>query len=292
MQIYECILCCQPPSGTRDALKKTSSYNWVHATCAQFIPECKFVNADTLQPVEYVGAVHPARHGHACFLCKMKKGSCVTCGECKKAVHVHCAIRNHFRIGFEIQAPHKALPSVQAGLFRENMPSGVMVPQVWCPEHDLSKNTIVDLSARTIDTKESSMRVYAKLYKQIEPGTTPASRRYRAALANAGYPYAAAIYGPLPLPDSPPTIPSAIPSARKSMVLAANPTSNRESSRGRSSSGSSSPINSKPSPKCSTCPVVSSPWWWPGATEGSYICLHCFRRKQQNEQFQELPAQY
>lgn len=36
-------------------------YNWVHVLCALFVPETKIVHMNTMQPVEYVGAIKPSR---------------------------------------------------------------------------------------------------------------------------------------------------------------------------------------------------------------------------------------
>lgn len=161
------------------------------------------MNVETMKPVEYVEAVHKARWTEVCQLCNDKRGACVVCGECRKAVHVQCARQHNFRISFEIQSyRHTAkqqesscsVPTVSQGIFGANSPRGLMVPQVWCPHHDLSKLNIVDLHARTTDSNESCIRAYSKLYKKVESGPTPAQRKYRAHLVACGYPYIDAIY--------------------------------------------------------------------------------------------------
>lgn len=152
--IYECVLCFQPPE-SQQPLKRTSGYYWAHVQCAAFIPEIKFVQPNLLSPVEYVGCVNPARLEAECHLCHHQRGACVSCTDCKKPVHVQCAIDHHFKLAFEIQPnTHNSnkstkYPIIPAGLFGPLSPSGLMIPQVWCPSHNIANRKLIELNTRT-----------------------------------------------------------------------------------------------------------------------------------------------
>jgi hypothetical protein len=161
--VYECVLCYQPAT-TQQPLKRTAGYYWAHVQCATFIPEIKFVHPQLLSPVEYIGCVNVARLEANCSLCDNTKGACVACSECRKTVHVQCAKENNFKLAFEIQPnTHNSnkstkYPIVQAGLFGPNSPSGLMIPQVWCPHHNVASRKLIDLNARTTDDTQEVIK--------------------------------------------------------------------------------------------------------------------------------------
>lgn len=157
------MLCFNHTNEPRQPLKKTAGYYWAHVQCAAFIPEIKFVHPSLLSPVEYVGCVNVARLDADCQLCTERRGACVSCSECKKTVHVSCAVDHQFKLAFEIQSnTHNSnkftkFPIVPAGLFGPSSPSGLMIPQVWCPHHSTTNRKLIDLSTRTTnDTQEAS----------------------------------------------------------------------------------------------------------------------------------------
>ncbi|CDH49796.1 phd finger and bah domain-containing protein [Lichtheimia corymbifera JMRC:FSU:9682] len=263
---YECIL-CKDPSAHQQPLKKTSSYNWAHVLCAMCIPEIKFVDAAHLDTIEYVPAIDAWRWEKACHLCHRQDGACVKCGECEKAVHVQCAIQHGYNVGFEIiSSLGSEGATVRAGRFGNHLGQGEMIPQVCCPEHNLSHKQWIQLSARDVDTGESCISVYATLYKQVEPGTTPAMRRYKALVLSSGAPYSPPYkQEPLPLTS--------------------------QSDTSTSSSSSSSPPPSTPcsswQPTCSQCPVEISPMWWPSIDDpdsGKIICHRCYWKHRQQQE--------
>ncbi|CAO3632632.1 unnamed protein product [Mucor hiemalis] len=185
--VYECVLCFKSAKETQQPLKRTAGYYWAHVQCATFIPEIKFVHPSLLSPIEYIGCVNMARLEAKCQLCDVQRGACVSCSECRKTVHVQCAIDHDFKLAFEIQPnTHNSnrltkYPIVAAGLFGPLSPSGLMVPQVWCPSHSLASRKLIELHTRTTDnTQESSLMTYVKKYKCIARGTTPAMRRFKA----------------------------------------------------------------------------------------------------------------
>jgi hypothetical protein len=59
-------------------MKPTTGNNWVHITCALFLPRLKFVDAAILSPIEYVGAVPPSEPREVSSEEDKKKGSLTT----------------------------------------------------------------------------------------------------------------------------------------------------------------------------------------------------------------------
>lgn len=266
---YECILCKNPPSSAyQQPLKKTSSYNWAHVLCAICIPEIKFVDAVHLDTIEYIPAIDAWRWEKVCHLCHRQEGACVKCDECEKSVHVQCAIQNGYNVGFEIISSLDSEGVVNAGRFGNGLAQGEMVPQVCCPEHNLSHKQWIQLSARDVDG-ESCISVYATLYKQVEPGTTPAMRRYKALVLSSGAPYSPPYkQDPLPLTSQSDTsTSSSSPSSPPSSTLSIhNPPSSWQ-------------------PTCSQCPVEISPMWWPSIDEpssGKMLCHRCYWKHKQD----------
>lgn len=157
-------------------MKRTAGYYWAHVQCATFIPEIKFVHPSLLSPVEYIGCVNMARLEAKCQLCDVQRGACVACSECRKTVHVQCAIDHDFKLAFEIQPnTHNSnkltkYPIVAAGLFGPSSPSGLMVPQVWCPSHNLAGRKLIELHTRTTDdTQEVMNQVFIYLIRNANP---------------------------------------------------------------------------------------------------------------------------
>ncbi|OBZ86246.1 Lid2 complex component snt2 [Choanephora cucurbitarum] len=278
--VYECVLCFNQSSKCQ-TLKPTAGYYWAHIQCATFIPEVKFVNTTTLSPVEYIGCVNMARLNADCQLCQDKRGACVACSECKKAVHVQCAIDNQFRLAFEIQSiaqsnsAYAKCPVVPAGLFKEDSPSGLMVPQVWCPSHNLSNRKLIELETRTTDeNQESSLMVFAKHYKHVTEGSTPAMRRFRAThhLSN-------------------PSHSTKIPSPKEAMLEAmhiedyvTSPPASKPLKISISLPTKTTKEASKFKRTCASdgCRVQHTPIWWdidPNSPSDLKICHRCYKKK-------------
>lgn len=161
------MLCFKSAKETQQPLKRTAGYHWAHVQCATFIPEIKFAQPDLLSPVEYIGCVDMARLNANCQLCEEERGACVPCTECRKAVHVQCAIEHNFKLAFEMQPnTHNSnkstkYPIIPAGLFGSSSPSGLMIPQVWCPSHNVANRKLIELSTRTAnDTQQVNIYIY------------------------------------------------------------------------------------------------------------------------------------
>ncbi|CAG2103183.1 unnamed protein product [Medioppia subpectinata] len=81
------------------ALKRTDNGNWAHVVCALYIPEVRFGNNNTMEPI-ILQLVPPERYSRTCSLCeeqgkevKAKTGACMQCNKqgCKHYFHVTCA---------------------------------------------------------------------------------------------------------------------------------------------------------------------------------------------------------
>lgn len=90
----KCALC---PSGD-GALKKTDNGKWAHVICGLYIPEVRFGNNNTMEPIE-IRYIKPFRLNKKCYLCEeggnstmAEYGAVVDCSEpgCKQSFHVTC----------------------------------------------------------------------------------------------------------------------------------------------------------------------------------------------------------
>ena len=92
----KCELC--PNKG--GALKRTESGGWAHVVCALYIPEVRFENVSTMEPINF-SDVPNERFVKTCFICeedgreniRSVNGACMNCHKtgCKLSFHVTCA---------------------------------------------------------------------------------------------------------------------------------------------------------------------------------------------------------
>ncbi|XP_046632443.1 protein AF-10-like isoform X1 [Daphnia pulicaria] len=96
-RVQRCELC---PSKD-GALKRTDTVTtgWAHVVCALYIPEVRFGNVSTMEPI-ILSMVPPERFNKGCYICetqgresKSKIGACMNCNKqgCKLHFHVTCA---------------------------------------------------------------------------------------------------------------------------------------------------------------------------------------------------------
>ncbi|GAA5811821.1 hypothetical protein MFLAVUS_005266 [Mucor flavus] len=269
--VYECVLCFKSAQETQQPLKRTAGYYWAHVQCATFIPEIKFAQPNLLSPVEYIGCVDIARLNATCQLCENPRGACVPCTECRKAVHVQCAIDHNFKLAFEMQPnTHNSnkstkYPIVPAGLFGPSSPSGLMIPQVWCPSHNVTNRKLIELSTRTAnDTQQSSLMTYVKNYKCIAKGTTPAMRRFRASRRYQSNDVHRKMLSPRA---------AALEALSMEDIVQTTPTITKLTLTSNSRRTS---ISSTKKGVCSTegCPVRHTPIWW-NVGDNKRICQRC-----------------
>ncbi|KAK3821272.1 MAG: hypothetical protein J3Q66DRAFT_332951 [Benniella sp.] len=169
---YNCVLCTKTSEQSPQALKRTTGNNWAHVLCAIWIPETNFVDVETLSPIEFIGKIRHDRWKQACFICKQKAGACVGCGDgCKKVFHVTCAREAGYMIAFEMQ-PTK------------NIKGGLMVPVIWCPNHDLATRKLIHIRDQPDAlTDRNALQTYVHYYKHCDLTVPSAMRRSRLLVA-------------------------------------------------------------------------------------------------------------
>ncbi|KAF7285019.1 hypothetical protein GWI33_012333 [Rhynchophorus ferrugineus] len=81
------------------ALKRTDNQGWAHVVCALYIPEVRFGNVSTMEPIQ-LQLIPQERFNKACYICEEKGkatnatvGACMQCNKagCKQQFHVTCA---------------------------------------------------------------------------------------------------------------------------------------------------------------------------------------------------------
>ncbi|GFU15257.1 protein AF-10, partial [Nephila pilipes] len=82
------------------ALKRTDGGGWAHVVCALYIPEVRFGNVTTMEPI-ILQLVPQERYNKTCYICeeqgkesKASVGACMQCNKsgCKQYFHVTCSI--------------------------------------------------------------------------------------------------------------------------------------------------------------------------------------------------------
>lgn len=93
--------CCELCPFDYGALKKTDRKDgWAHVICALYIPEVRFGNVHSMEPV-ILSDVPVDKFQKTCYIClderpnSAKKGACMSCNKsnCKRSFHVTCAQR-------------------------------------------------------------------------------------------------------------------------------------------------------------------------------------------------------
>ncbi|KAJ1522696.1 hypothetical protein ONE63_001857 [Megalurothrips usitatus] len=81
------------------ALKRTDNQAWAHVVCALYIPEVRFGNVTTMEPI-ILQLVPAERFNKTCYICEEQgkgsravQGACMNCNKpgCKQQFHVTCA---------------------------------------------------------------------------------------------------------------------------------------------------------------------------------------------------------
>ncbi|KAJ3040011.1 putative PHD type zinc finger protein with BAH domain-containing protein [Rhizophlyctis rosea] len=102
--IYKCVLCPTTDAPRETPLKRTVGNNWVHVSCAIWMPEVRFGNVQTLDGVECIGLIDRKRWSQMCTICQTPGGACVTCAErnCNVAFHVSCGLNAGYELTMEV----------------------------------------------------------------------------------------------------------------------------------------------------------------------------------------------
>jgi len=91
----KCELCPQKDG----ALKRTDTGGWAHVVCALYIPEVRFGDVSTMEPIIF-SSVPAERFNKSCYICDERNkesgkshGACMSCHKtgCKLSFHVTCA---------------------------------------------------------------------------------------------------------------------------------------------------------------------------------------------------------
>ncbi|XP_014486201.1 PREDICTED: protein AF-10-like [Dinoponera quadriceps] len=81
------------------ALKRTDQAGWAHVVCALYIPEVRFGNVTTMEPI-ILQLIPPERFNKSCYICeeqgrgnRANVGACMQCNKtgCRQQFHVTCA---------------------------------------------------------------------------------------------------------------------------------------------------------------------------------------------------------
>ena len=167
------------PQLPREALKRTTDNNWVHITCAIFIPDIKFSRARTLEAAEGVPFALQKRKGFQCCVCKTTDGATVACesSSCGKHFHVSCAIGEGFKFGFDI-TPVKSSRRDTTSIVSIGTENGQMNPVMWCKDHSASaKATVHGLHEQVDERGATALQLFSKHYKQADLTLTGTTRK-------------------------------------------------------------------------------------------------------------------
>lgn len=84
----KCQLCLQKGG----PMKKTECNRWVHVICALFTHNVKFLNENTMEPID-LSNLSTSKRKKLCSFCYTSHGFCSTCSEkkCKVTFHITCA---------------------------------------------------------------------------------------------------------------------------------------------------------------------------------------------------------
>jgi hypothetical protein len=220
----------------REALKRTADNNWVHVSCAIFVPEIKFSNAKTLDVAEGVPFALRFRSEQKCSVCNSNnRGAVLSChaSGCQKAFHVMCAMQAECKFGFDI-TPVKSSRRDSEAVLTLGKETGKISAVIWCKEHSATVKSIVHpINERINETGTTAIEFYAQSSKQADENVTGTTRK-----ANQLDEY---------------TKLTSVPDQRR--------TSTTGPLKVRKDSGSDS--SAEKERQCATCDIDSTPKWWP-----------------------------
>ncbi|KAI1132041.1 hypothetical protein F5Y10DRAFT_16124 [Nemania abortiva] len=174
------------PVNPREPLKRTADNNWVHVTCAVWTPEIKFSSAKALCLSEGIPSIPRTRHEEVCKVCKERGGACILCHSCRAPVHVECAHKSGYLLGFEI-TPVKGSRRDQHNIVTIGGETGSMSALIWCKEHIPQKTVVHRMHdiVKAADGQSSdvnALQLYVRNFKQADLTLTGTVRK--ANLAN------------------------------------------------------------------------------------------------------------
>ncbi|KAA8895118.1 PHD-zinc-finger like domain-containing protein [Sphaerosporella brunnea] len=159
----------------REPLKKTQNNNWAHVICAVWTPEIKFSDPRTMKVIEGIGTIPKDRFQNECKVCKVNNGATVECTICRANVHINCAHKSGWRMGFDIQ-PVKGSRRDTVNIVKLGNETGLMTACLWCPEHEV-KSTIHRVNEISEETGLTALELYLQTYKQADLALTSTVRK-------------------------------------------------------------------------------------------------------------------
>lgn len=242
------------PTGPREPLKRTAGNNWVHVTCAVWMPEVKFGNAKELEPAEGFGLIPADRYREVCKLCKTNRGACVPCHHngCNAQFHIGCAFHAHYRFGFDV-TPVKSSRRDTVSSMRLGEEVGATAPAIWCPHHPVS-SIVHGIGETTNEQGLNALQLFCQTYKQADLTLTGTVRKAAHMQQSVGQPHvtplgtrrASAVNGLHPKEGKTHGV-----SPEDEMDIDSEPR------------GSAGPVATGEKRTCCRCSTEFSPRWWP-----------------------------
>jgi hypothetical protein len=169
------------PSLPREALKRTLDNNWIHLTCALFIPDIKFSDAKVLDGAEGVPFARQWRTWD-CKFCQTTDGASITChaSHCNTTFHVACALKAGCAFGIQLQ-PVKGnrRDSSSSGVATLKGQTGIIEAAIYCDSHksQADKDKIWHLETAADDQGTTVLQVFAEKAKQADLTLTGTARK-------------------------------------------------------------------------------------------------------------------
>ncbi|KKZ60186.1 hypothetical protein EMCG_05108 [[Emmonsia] crescens] len=249
------------PTGPREPLKRTAGNNWVHVTCAVWVPEIKFGNAKELEPAEGFGLVPAERYRDTCKICKTRQGACISChnATCNARFHVGCANQSGYIFGFDI-IPVKSNRRDTVNTMKLGDEVGAVTPAIWCPHHAIS--TIVHEMSEPSEVQGlNALQLYCQTFKQADLTLTGTVRKAAHVQQSVG----GLIQNGFHVPNRRISVNGTTPHSKDNSHVASRvPTESTTPSHGSNAVGevNGHSITSASDKKCIHCKSTVSPKWW------------------------------
>ena len=172
------------PAEPREPLKQTHQNNWVHITCATWMPELKYSNAKALEKVEGFNSIPLLRFEQQCKVCGTNHGACIACHKCHSTFHVECAHQHGYWFSFDVQ-PVKGSRKDAVTSVTLKGETGTVNPVAWCDTcikgKDFKTGQIHSIHDAEEDvntgTTTNALQVYVQNFKQADLTLTGTVRK-------------------------------------------------------------------------------------------------------------------
>ena len=172
------------PIEPREPLKQTHQNNWVHITCATWMPELKFSNAKGLEKVEGFNSIPLLRFEQYCKVCGTNHGACISCHKCHSTFHVECAHQHGYWFSFDVQ-PVKGSRKDAVTSISLKGETGTVNPVAWCDTCIKGKDFKTGQIHSIHDAEEelgtgyitNALQIYVQNFKQADLTLTGTVRK-------------------------------------------------------------------------------------------------------------------